>query len=54
MHKSRISVGNKDRSKKSLDKYHIWMSDIISLFINNNLKDFNKVSKNINCKIKKI
>lgn len=54
MHNSRISVGNKDRSKKSLDEYHIWMSDIISLFINGNLKDFNKVSKNINCKINKI
>lgn len=50
MHKTRISVGNKNRSYGNLNKYHNWMGNIINNFIKNkynNLKYLNKINNTI-------
>jgi hypothetical protein len=51
MHKTRISVGNKNRTQLNLNKYHNWMGNIINNFIRKkykNLKNLKKVSNTIN------
>lgn len=43
MHRTRLSVGYKNRSLKVLGDYHIWLANIIYYFCNNKLSDLDYI-----------
>ena len=47
MHKTRIAVGNKNRSHANINNYHSWISNVLKYFINRNYRNL-KYLDNIN------
>lgn len=48
MHKTRLSVGNSNRSHDNLDNYHTWIGSIISNFINRRYNKIKKLDRKLN------